>query len=158
MLKTTLLIGGAVIIALALGIGGTFVYMTRIGHGSASAATLQPKPSAPAPIYFAEVSDIVVSIPDTAGDPPSSFVQFGIQFQTTDADAVTDFNTLEPIIKSQIMELLMQQTGSTLQNAATRSDIETKSLALVNAALQTRDYVQKSPFSAAYITSLVVQD
>jgi flagellar basal body-associated protein FliL len=109
-------------------------------------------------LYFAEVPDIVVSIPDTAGDPPSSFVQFGIQFQTTDMNAVNNFDTLEPIIKSQIMDLLMQETGATLQTEATRTAIEQKSLALANTALETRNYAQKPPFTAAYITSLVVQD
>lgn len=161
MANKILLTGGTVIIALALGIGGTYGFMTTMNmtsHRSQEAAAAPPKLSPPAPVYFAEVPDIVVSIPDAAGDPPSSFVQFGIQFQTTDMVAVNDFNTLEPIIKSQIMDLLMQETGTTLQSAATRTDLTTKSLAVVNTALQTRNYVQKPPFSAAYITSLVVQD
>jgi len=157
MANNILIVGGSALIALALGVGGTFAVMTMTSHNGPKTAETR-KPPAPIPLYFADVPDIVVSIPDVAGDPPSSFVQFGIQFQTSDAQSVDHFNTLEPIIKSRIMDLLMQQTGATLQTEATRTSIEQKSLSLVNTALETRNYAQKPPFTAAYITSLVVQD
>ncbi|HTQ71238.1 MAG TPA: flagellar basal body-associated FliL family protein [Acidocella sp.] len=154
-MKKLLIICISLVIVLLLAGGGAFAYLT-LGHnyGTAQAA----KPAKPAPIYFAELNDLVISIPDQAGDPPADFVDISLQFQTALPDQVQNFSTIEPIIRSQLIGLLMNQTAKTLADPAVRTQIQDQSLALVNNALLSRNYAQKPPFSASFITNLVVQD
>lgn len=161
-MRKLLVIGGALLLV-GTGAGGGLAYYKlwdhRDGHAVAS------KPSLPKPVFFASLNDVIVSVPATTpssdddGDPPSqAFVQFGIEFQTEDATQVTNFSTVEPVIKSGVMQLLEQQNGQSINVPSTQVGIEKGCLALVNSILQSRHYSQKAPFNAAYITSLVVQD
>ena len=69
------------------------------------------------------------------------------------------FNTLQPIIKSQIISLLMSETSSALQNPTTRAQLIQSSLDAANSVLaKNAGKPDDKPFDAAYITNLVVQD
>jgi len=143
------------------------VVLGGAGGGGFAYYTLMMKPAAPAkpvvlppkPIVFAAITDIVVSVPPDDGDPPSAYVQFAVQFATTDPNAVTSFTALEPIVKSQIISLLLNETGKSLQDPATRASLTKNCLDISNHVLtQNAGYTPPNPFTAAYITNLVVQD
>ncbi len=83
MLKI-LLIAGAILLALVVGVGGTLGVMQLTHHQPAVAAVAVPvAPLAPPkpvvkPLYFATLSDITVSIPPQAGAAASSYVDFSV--------------------------------------------------------------------------------
>jgi flagellar basal body-associated protein FliL len=163
-LKKTLIMAGIVVGAIAAGAGGTFAVMTMLmpQHSPASdaaAAAAKAKAAPPKQIYFAELTDVVVSIPADTGQPPSSFVQFGVQFATYDQNAVTTFAELQPIIKADIINLMLNETAKSLQDQGTRSDLAKSCLDISNTVLsRNASYTPANPFTAAYITNLVVQD
>lgn len=158
-LEKTLMLAGVVVVAIGGGIGGTLGVMAILPlHKEASVKT-PTRPAALKPIYFAEVPDVVVSIPADEGDPDSSFVQFAVQFSTNDQNALASFAALQPIIKSDIINLLMSETGKSLQDPATRAALVKSCLAISNTVLsRDANYTPANPFNAAYITNLVVQD
>jgi len=113
----------------------------------------------PKPINFAEIAGILVNVPADTGDPAASMVQLDIQFATTDPNAVNEFNQLQPIIKSDLITLLMSQTVKTLQDPTARATLTQSATGIVNNVLtQSASYTPANPFTAAYITNLVVQD
>ncbi len=135
------------------GAGGFYAWFTL--HHKPPKVTV----AAPKPILFAAVANVVVSVPDNTGDPPSAFVQFAVEFATTDPDALTAFAGVQPIIKSQIITLLMNETGASLQNAANRASLTQNCLKDANEVLaHSASYTAPRAFTAAYITNLVVQD
>jgi flagellar basal body-associated protein FliL len=158
-LGKTLMLAGVVLVAIGSGIGGTLGVMAILPLRTEASAKVLAQPATAKPIYFAEVSDVVVSIPADAGDPDSSFVQFAVQFSTNDQNAVASFAALQPIIKSDIINLLMSETGKSLQDPATRAALVKNCLAISNTVLaHNANYTPANPFNAAYITNLVVQD
>jgi flagellar basal body-associated protein FliL len=155
-MKKMIMFGGIGAVVLLAGGGGTFAFL-EMGHKSAGPA--KPVAVPPKPIVFAALPDLVVSIPDDTGDPPSSYVQLTLQFATTDPNAVTAFTNLQPIIKAQIISLLMNETGKTLADPAGRDTLTKNCLAISNTVLtKSAGYTPANPFSAAYITNLVVQN
>jgi flagellar basal body-associated protein FliL len=157
-LNKIVLIGGIVVALAAAGVGGTMGAMSYLHHRAALAAA-KPVVAAPKPIFFAELADVVVSVPTASDDPTSAFVQFAVQFSTYDPNAGATFSALQPIIKSEIISLLMNQTGKSLQDPATRAALAQNSLAIVNTVLaRNANFTPANPFTAAYITNLVVQD
>jgi len=156
VLKTTTLF----VVAAAIGAGGTLGLQTYLPHGSASGMPAKlPPPPPPKPVLFADISDITVSIPPEAGEPATSYLVFAVQFSTTDPNALTVFAELQPIIKADIISLLMNETSHALQDPRTRTDLTQSCLDISNQVLvQKADYVTPTPFTAAYITNLVVQD
>jgi flagellar basal body-associated protein FliL len=153
-----LMIAGIVVVAIGAGIGGTLGVIAVMPHHTAATAT-KPPPPAIKPLFFASLTDVIVSIPADAGDPPSSFVQFAVNFSTYDQNAITAFAEVQPIIKSDVISLLMNETGKTLQDPATRSDLSKSCLAIANTVLsRSASFTPANPFTAAYITNLVVQN
>jgi flagellar basal body-associated protein FliL len=161
-LKKTLIMAGIVVAAIGAGAGGTFAVMTFLmphPDKASEATAAKAKPAPPKQVYFAELNDVVVSIPADTGQPASSFVQFGVQFATYDQNAVTTFAELQPIIKADIINLMLNETAKALQNQATRSDLAKSCLDISNTVLsRNASYTPANPFTAAYITNLVVQD
>jgi flagellar basal body-associated protein FliL len=157
-----LVTAGIIVLAIAIGAGATFGVMHFLQPGSPAHAhdgTAKADAAHPKPILFADLSDIVVSIPPQAGAPATSYVQIGMQFSTHDEKAVESFTTLQPIIKSQVINLLMSETSATLQNPTTRSELIQNCLNVANSVLvQNPGNGTGKPFEAAYITNLVVQD
>ncbi len=72
--------------------------------------------------------------------------------------ALDSFNTLQPIIKSQVINLLMNETSAALQDPTTRAELIQNCLDVVNDVLAKNAGDSDKPFDAAYITNLVVQD
>ena len=148
-----------IILFVALGVvvlgaaGGGYAWFTLSHHKPAKAVVAAPKP-----ILFATVANVVVSVPDNSGDPPSAFVQFAVEFATTDPNAVTAFAGVQPIIKSQIISLLMTETGASLQSPANRATLTQNCLKDANEVLAHSASYTAPAFTAAYITNLVVQD
>jgi len=160
-LGTKLTLAGVVVVAVAAGIGGTLGVLRILPHGSPGAPASANKIAAAASrqIYFADLSDITVSIPPQAGAPATSYVEFGIQFSTYDPNAVTRFTTLDPIIKAEIIDLLMSKTSTALQDQNVRSDLIQNCLNISNDVLVKNGAVNAPPpFNAAYITNLVIQN
>ncbi len=153
-LKKMMIFGGIALVVLGGGVGGALFFLH---HGSKTAAAKPVVP--PKPILFAELDNVVVSIPADVGQPATSYVQFGIQFATTNPDAVTAFTSLLPIVKADVINLMMNETQKTLQDPATRSKLAANCLAISNEVLgKSADFTPANPFTAAYITNLVVQD
>jgi flagellar basal body-associated protein FliL len=157
-----LVTAGVIVLAIAIGAGATFGVMHFLQtHGAAHAhETAKTGDDAhPKPIYFADLSSIVVSVPPQAGAPATSYVQIGMQFATHNERALESFNALQPIIKSQVINLLMSETSAALQNPTTRAELIQNSLNIANEVLaKDAGKAGDNPFDAAYITNLVVQD
>lgn len=157
-----LVTAGIIVVALAAGAGAMFGVMHFMQMNSAAHAhdAMKPKDSAhPKPILFADLSDIVVSIPPQVGAPATSYVQIGLQFSTHDEQALADFTTLQPIIKAQVINLLMNETSASLQNPVARNTLIQNCLIVANSVLaQNGGNSSAKPFDAAYITNFVVQD
>jgi flagellar basal body-associated protein FliL len=157
-----LVTAGVIVLAIAIGAGATFGVMHFLQMRGAAHAHDTAKTGGdahPKPIYFADLSSIVVSIPPQTGASATSYVQIGMQFATHDERALESFNTLQPIIKSQVINLLMNETSAALQNPATRNELIQSSLDIANQVLaKDSGKTGEKPFDAAYITNLVVQD
>jgi flagellar basal body-associated protein FliL len=150
---------GTAIVAAGIGAGATFGVLQVTGHKATAAAIAKPAAAPPKPVYFADLSDITVSIAPDTGQPATSYLEFGIQFATGDQNALTTFDELQPIIKSDIINLLMNETSHALQDPQTRADLIKSCLDISNNVLaRNANYAPPPPFSAAYITNLVVQD
>jgi flagellar basal body-associated protein FliL len=155
--KKIIIIAAAALVVLGAAGGGAAYFMGVFSHPAGKAAPKPPPP--PKPILFAALTDVVVSVPPDTGEPPSTFVQFAIQFSTTDPAAIEKFTELQPIVKSQIISLLMNETGKTLQDPAIRATLTKGCLDISNNVLtHTGEYKPGKPFDAAYITNLVVQN
>ncbi len=154
-LKKILIFGGIALVVLGGGIGGAVIFLH---HGKSKTADVK-QVVPPKPLLFAELDNVVVSIPADVGQPATSYVQFGIQFATTDPDAVTAFTSLLPIVKADVINLVMNETQKTLQDPATRTKLAANCLAISNQVIEKNtDLKPANPFTAAYITNLVVQD
>jgi flagellar basal body-associated protein FliL len=149
----------AVVLALLLGIGGTFGVMHFLMPAPKADASKPAPPPPPKPIFFAEIPDVVVSIPPEAGQPASSYVQLGVQFSTYDEKALTTFAELQPIIKASIINLMLNETSAGLQTPAGRADIVKNCQNIANTVMNnSANYTPANPFFGAYITNLVIQD
>ncbi len=153
-MKKIILIAVVTAVMLGGGIGGAFYYLSM--HRTATAAH---KPPPPKPIYFAQLADIVITVPADTDDSTSTYVQITLQFSSFDPNAVTDFNNLEPIIKSQIITLLMTKTAKSLMDPSSHDDLTKTCLAIANQVLnKSANYTPPNPFTAGYITNLVEQN
>ena len=153
---------GLIVLAIVIGGGAMFGVMhffLQPGSAAHTHDTAKADNAHPKPLLFADLSDIVVSIPPQSGAPATSYVQIAMQFSTHDEKAVESFAALQPIIKSQVIDLLMSETSATLQNPATRNELIKNCLNVANTVLvQNPGNGTGKPFEAAYITNLVVQD
>jgi flagellar basal body-associated protein FliL len=149
-----------VILAIAVGIGGTLGISDYIHHADATVASGEPpKPPPPKPLYFATLTDVTVSIPPQVGAAATSYVEFSVQLSTYDQNALVTFEELQPIIKAAVITLLMNETSQSLQDPQTRVDLTKGCLHIANDVLdRNASYTPANPFGAAYITNLVVQD
>jgi flagellar basal body-associated protein FliL len=158
MMKTVLLVL-LVLFAVAASIGGTFGAMEYMHHMGPTMAANDPPPKPPKLLYFATLSDITVSIPPENGTAATSYVEFSVQLSTYDQNALVTFEELQPIIKSAVITLLMNETSQSLQDPQTRVDLSKGCLHIANDVLtRNASYNPPNPFTAAYITNLVVQD
>lgn len=152
-MKKIILISLAAVLLLGGGIGGTFFYL------SARHAAPGKAPPPPKPIYFAQLSNLIVTVPADSSDSTPAYVQITLQFSSFDSKAVADFTNLEPIVKSQIISLLMQQTAKLLMDPAKHDALTTQCLAIANQVLNnSANYTPPNPFTAAYITNIVEQN
>jgi flagellar basal body-associated protein FliL len=86
-------------------------------------------------------------------------VQLGIQFATYDQNSLTTFDELQPIIKADIINLMLNETSAGLQTPQVRADIVKNCQNIANSVMsQSANYTPANPFYAAYITNLVIQD
>jgi flagellar basal body-associated protein FliL len=155
-MKKLIIIGVAIV--LVLGGGGAAAYIFMLAPHSKT-TTGKPPPPKPKPLLFAEISDLVASIPPDTGQPVSSYMSMTIQFSTTDPAAQAAFGDIAPIIKAQIIDLMLGETGKTVSDPAARQALLAASLKAVNQALtQNTGFTPANPFTAAYITNLVVQN
>lgn len=153
-MKKIILIAAVAVVVLGGGIGGIFFYLS-----AQHAAPHKHMPPPPKPIYFAQLADLVVTVPADTGDATSTYVQITLQFSSFDTNAVTSFNNLQPIIKSQIISLLMAQTAKSLMDPSTHDTLTKACLGITNQVLnKAADYTPPNPFTAVYITNLVEQN
>ncbi len=153
-MKRMIIFGVLPVVLLAAAGGGVFAYLS-ISHPHKPASVMADTPK---PLLFAALSDVVVSVPADNGDTASSFVQFAVQFATTDPGAISNFTALQPIIKSEIINLLMNETGKSLGDPGARATLVKNCLATANSVLAHNGGALPAPFTAAYITNLVVQN
>ncbi|WP_298222531.1 flagellar basal body-associated protein FliL [Acidocella sp.] len=134
--------------------GGTVAYLHMKHHAG------PPKPPPPKPILFAELDNLVVSVPvDSSGQSGQAYVQFSIEFASTDPKALVGFNGLKPIIKAKTINLLMTQTAKQLMDPSTHAALAKNCTAIANQVLdKSAAFTPPNPFTAAYITNLVEQD
>lgn len=142
------------LVLLCGGVGGTIAYLKMSHHAGPH------KPPPPKPILFAQLDNLVVSIPsDSNSDDGQAYVQFSIQFASTDAKAVASFTALQPIIKAKTINLLMTFTAKHLMDPSTHDALAKSCLAIANEVLaKSAAFSPPNPFTAAYITNIVEQD
>jgi flagellar FliL protein len=158
-MKKIILIAVAAVVLLGGGGAGVFVYLSMQQKPSTAAAAKPAKPVPPKPIFFAQLGDIVVTVPADSSDPTASFVQITLQLGSFDPNAVADFDNLQPIIKAQVITLLMSQTAKQLMDTSTHPALTKSVLDIANHVLDTSaNYTPPNPFTAAYITNLVEQN
>lgn len=146
----------AVLILLILGGGGAYYYFFKMRHNTEKTVSLPP----PKPIMFAQIGNLVVSVPTSANDTSDQvFIELSVQFATTDTKAIASFNDLLPIIQAEMVNLLMKQTAVQLMNPNTHAQLSTEFLTIVNGVLsKAQDFHPVNPFTAAYITNIVQQN
>ncbi|MDE1895788.1 MAG: flagellar basal body-associated FliL family protein [Rhodospirillales bacterium] len=151
-----IIIGAIVALVLLGGAGGAFVYLHMHKHHHAG----PPKPPPPMPLLFAELDGLVVSVPaDSTGQSGQSYVQFSIEFASTNPAALTSFSALLPIIKAKTIDLLMTENAKQLMEPSTHAALAKNCLGIVNQVLDvSAGFTPPNPFSAAYITNIVEQD
>lgn len=155
-MKKIILIAAGAVVLLAGGIGGTVAFLT-LGHHNNTTKSSEPPP--PMPIYFAQLNDVVVSVPADTNDLTTSYIQITLQFSTFDQNAVTTFTNLQPIITAQVINLLMSQTAKSLTDPGTHDALSKHCLDIANKVLNTTaSYNPPNPFTATYITNLVEQN
>jgi hypothetical protein len=96
-------------------------------------------------------------MPPAVGEPVDSYVDIRIQFATHDQKAVDAFTALEPIVKANVLALLMAQSTAGLQSDPFRSAIIAQCLQIANATVEKNANYQAPPFINGYITNLMVQ-
>src|SRR6516165_7809097 len=153
-MKKIILIAAGAAILLGGGIGGTFYFLSA-QHPSASKA-VAPLPK---PIYLAQLGDLIVTVPADVDDSTTAYVQITLQFASFDTNAVNEFSNLQPIIKSEIITLLMQKTAKSLMDPTTHDALLKSCLGIANQVLdKSANYAPPNPFIAAYITNIVEQN
>ncbi|WP_297371391.1 flagellar basal body-associated protein FliL [Acidocella sp.] len=146
------MIAGGVV--LVVGAGGGAAYMLLHKAPAATHAAVAPKP-----LYFADMSGLVVSVPSDVNSGDQVYIQISVQFSTYDQNAATAFDSVSPIIKSQIIQFLMAKTAKDIMAPANQPAMSGAFLKIVNDAMsKAGPYSGTSPFSAAYITNLVEQN
>ncbi|HQT63578.1 MAG: hypothetical protein B7Z75_07000 [Acidocella sp. 20-57-95] len=144
------------VVTAALAIGA-FIFLHRSGGPNPPAAVAAQ--STPKPLFFTDILDITVSLPPAAALPPTAFVQLGLQFSTYDPGVIAQYSQVQPIIKANIISLLMTETSNSLAEPQVRDDFVQKCLVMANQVLaKTSAAKTKAPFTAAYITNLVFQE
>jgi len=152
--------GGSAIGVMKVMGGGSGIKAAEMGGGHGAApAKHEAKKADVKKIYFADLSDITVSVPPQPGAAATSYVSFSVKFSTEDQSALLAFAELQPIIKSAIITRLMNETTQSLQDQRNRVDLSKSCLTIVNTVMA-RDgsFSSPNPFNAAYITNLVTQD
>jgi len=138
-MKLVVKIVAAVGVVAVLGAGGTYAAMHFLhagGHKSAAKPVVLP----PKPILFADLAIAAASIAPDANSSGSSFATVDIQFTTTDPNALVSFTALQPIIKSAVLNLLLSETSTQLQDTALRATLIANSLAVANSILLKNGY------------------
>ena len=144
----------AALVLLGGGGGGAVAYLHMHRHAG------PPKPPPPKPLLFAVLDNLVVSVPaDSTGQSGQAYVQFAVEFASTNPNALTSFNALQPIIKAKTIDLLLTQNARQLMNPSTHPALAKNCLAIANQVLsQSAAFTPANPFTAAYITNIVEQD
>ncbi len=149
-----IIIAAIAAVVLLGGAGGAFVYLHMHHHAG------PPKPKPPKPLLFADMDELVVSVPaDSTGQSSQSYVQFSIEFASTNPAAITSFGALLPIIKAKTIDLLMTENAKQLMDPSTHAALAKNCLGIANQVLDvSAGFTPPNPFSAAYITNIVEQD
>ena len=152
-MKKIIIIAVAALVPLG-GAGGAFAYLHMHHHAG------PPKPPPPMPLLFAELDGLVVSVPaDSSGQSGQAYVQFSVEFASTNPAALASFSALLPIIKAKTIDLLMKQNAKQLMDPSTHNALAKNCLAIANQVLGTSAaFTPPNPFTAAYITNIVEQD
>ena len=154
MNKKIIIIAAAAALVLLGGGGGAVAYLHMKHHAGPH------KPPPPKPILFAELDGLVVSVPsDSTSQASQVYVQFSIEFASTDPNALASFSALQPIIKAETINLLMAQNAKQLMDPSTHPALVKNCLAIANQVLdKSAAFTPPDPFTAAYITNIVEQD
>lgn len=152
------------LIILVAAAGGGYFYFFKLKHPHKGTEIIVPKP-----LFFAKITNLVVSVQSGAGSPSASgedqsssnqvFVEISIQFSTNNTKAIDSFNALEPIIQAEIVDFLMKKTATQIMNPNTYNILCSNFLAIANNVLdKNQNFYPKNPFIGAYITNIVQQD
>lgn len=145
------------VVVLLCGGGAAYYFLFYLHDNSGKAVAHKEKPK---PILFAELSNLVASVPKSSSDLSDQvYVQMSIQFATTDPKAVAAFSAMLPIIQAKMLTLLMQQKADQIMNPQNHDSLSKSLLSVVNEVLDKNSgFTPSNPFSAAYITNIVEQD
>lgn len=154
-MKKLILISVALLVLLG-GAGGAAAYFFLFHHAPKAAAKLPP----PKPIFFAQLNNLVVTVPaDSTGQSGQAYIQFSVQFSSTDQKAVAMFDALQPIVESETIALLMSKNAKQLMDPSTHAALAGNCLGIANKVLnKSAGFTPPDPFTAAYITNIVQQD
>lgn len=146
----------ALIVIFCVAGAGAYIYFVKMKYHHEQSVAVAPQK----PIIFAQISNLVVSVPEDSTNPTNQvFIQLSVQFATVDPKAVASFNDLLPIIQSEIVSMLMEKNAAELMNPNTHAKLSLEFLNIANNVLNNQQkFNPKNPFSAAYITNIVQQD
>lgn len=162
-MKKIIIVLSSLIILVAAG-GAGYFYFFKLKHPHKSTEIIVPKS-----LFFAKISDLVVSVQSGAGSSSASggdqsssnqvFVEISVQFSTNNPKAIDSFNALQPIIQAEIVDFLMKKTAAKIMDPSTYNKLCSNFLAIANEVLdKNQNFYPKDPFLGAYITNIVQQD
>ncbi len=144
-------------IALIIGGCGALIVLKVIPGLSLS----KQAPEKPPFIGYADLNNIIVNVPDVAGDSPSDYVQVDIQFSAHDQKLIDKFSSVEPIMRSSVLQEIMKSNASQLDDQSYREDLKKNCLNIVNNEMKTAlgaNFKGQQLFYGAYITALTIED
>ena len=149
--KMPLIIGG-VVVALALGIGGTFAVMHKAAPAGDTAKAEEAHPLSKTELYLPLDPAFVVNIRD--GDT-LRYLQVGITLMSHDATSFEVVKDADPVIRDALLQLFSSESYAAMLDPAGRTQLQAKALTAVQKIVKARS--GKPGIDALYFTSFVIQ-
>jgi flagellar FliL protein len=133
------------------GAGGWYFFagQTGVEVGDAAAETQETRADA---VYFTLAENLVVNFQSPGG---TRFLQVGVDLMTYDADGVHALEQHTPVLKSNLILLLSDQTQEKLSSREGKEQLRADALSEVRAAMKK---LHGSPIAESlYFTSFVMQ-
>ncbi|MGN8158748.1 flagellar basal body-associated FliL family protein [Salinisphaera sp. RV14] len=157
-MRKTVIIAASIVLLAILGGSGAYYYFVMDSAPSHVAKAPKPQPK------FVALKPIVVNLQasnESSGNSygSASYLQVGFKLATTNDKAVQAFKDMQPAIRGNVLDLLLEQPASVITSDAARKKMKAAVLKTVNQTIADQlDSAKKEPgFSKVYITRFVTQ-